>query len=1698
MNQALAKTKILPTTAQPCIVQIRDPFKPEELDYEFVGPGTTVADHLQNYDLVTAPTLVLYNQQPLLEADWEQTTLDEGDVLMLVVQPGELFTIIFFVTLAITAVLAAYSLYTILTLDEPDPGSKNDSPTYTISYRGNQRRPGQPIPVVYGEMRTYPDVTGTHTRYAGRNDQWMWQIFDLTLGECETITADDIQYEDTPLTNFDEYEIEHVPPGGTSELYPRNYFDSSEVSNIELVSLDQRTLTYAANPVGTEVHQLIFYITAPSGMYWIHDRNGEHRWKAAGVRLEWRLFGSADPWQEEIFQIPFSVAPRKYSKFIRVAPGRYEVRCSRTKTKGDPDGYKNTSTNAVDDVFWEAFSAGEVGKERTETTRLAIRIRASEAIGNGALSRMNVRVRRKISIWDSTNGWGTPVHTKLAAYAFMDACKNFYGGALDDKYIDLAHLESLTGYGVEFNGVFDGKLTLWNALNEIARPMNGRAVQKAGGVYSIALDLPDQPPVAMFTMRNIVRGSFSIEHNLPVDDKTNFVRATFKNREEGYRETIVDCVPNGITPDKPYEIRLRGVTDGDAAYAIGIRMANESRWRKKQITFETALEGFIPNFMQTIRVGHYMLGLEQTVDAVSGGVKSHTGNVLTVVEDLSHLISETDIRCFLMDTDGSPWGPVSCTVPNESTIDLGANTPPAGILVYGDDHDEPKYCVGLGDDFMMTAKVLSVQHSGEHRVRITAVEDNPNVYIEDAPPTYSPIDPPVDLTPRVEELKASLYGRGDNLYARLSWIGHNSDYYLVEMSLDAQVTWEEIDRPTDSELSVAIPLQDGIVFRVRGFSVFPGPPAFVTVDAINRPVAYPIIYDLRPMYPFNGRRIGVAWQQLQEGKNAFLKFIFNGVEVVNTLVDHTVSFFEIDHDVVMQAQSRVVHGQQFPAAGCRTVTVRLHGAQEVDGVWLEDTSYEELVMTNDPMGRILNLVATIEGEVLNVKFDWPENDPGAVFVYASPTAGFTPSDDNLVHHGDSNSFAIVGQFLHPSTQYVLIGACDRWGPDNIDYWPEFQVQSEDPSPLEDYFVDGVLQIPHGGTASTTATGSGETVLATSPALAGNPTAPTQGTGDNSTRIATTAFVKSLNYATDVDLTALENRIATLEGHFVAGVLEVVHGGTGTTTSTGTGSVVLSSGAVVSLGSGSTATHPPAADSTAKIATTQWCYDQGFGGDPPDLSGYAPLDSPAFIGTPTAPTPSTGNDSTQLATTAFVKNQNYLVAADLSGYAPLASPVFTGDPRAPTPLTSDNDTSIATTAFVKAQNYLVDADLNDLEGRVATLEGYFTTGVLDIVHGGTGSTTATGTGSVVLASSPTLTGNPKAPTPLTSDNDTSIATTAFVKAQNYLDQADYTDLDGRITTNYNDVTTIADWFGGRPGPHVLQVIYGGTGVTTSTGTGSVVLNTDPALAGNPTAPTQSSGNSSTRIATTAFVKNQNYLTSADLSGYAPINSPLFTGDPRAPTPLTSDNDTSIATTAFVKAQNYLDQADFDNLQAQITSNDNDLDVVGGWFQNGNPGWILKTVNGGTETDTATGSGSNVLATSPALAGSPTATTASTSSNSSRIATTAFVHALVNESGNTTWDKGSNSNGDWIRNNTTGLIMQWGYFDEDTLNNGTAVITYPIAFTSTNHAIIPTVHDSSSGSNGLDFCSAYRATSKTTTGCSISVPTNAGGTFLVIGY
>ena len=80
--------------------------------------------------------------------------------------------------------------------------------------------------------------------------------------------------------------------------------------------------------------------------------------------------------------------------------------------------------------------------------------------------------------------------------------------------------------------------------------------------------------------------------------------------------------------------------------------------------------------------------------------------------------------------------------------------------------------------------------------------------------------------------------------------------------------------------------------------------------------------------------------------------------------------------------------------------------------------------------------------------------------------------------------------------------------------------------------------------------------------------------------------------------------------------------------------------------------------------------------------------------------------------------------------------------------------------------------------------------------------------------------------------------------------------------------------------------------------------------------------STKIPTTAWVKGQNYITSASLTPYAllsPSGTQIYTGIHQFPTQLTSDNSTRVATTAFVKNQNYALASDLSNYGLLAGSN-----------------------------------------------------------------------------------------------------------------------------------------------------------------------------------
>jgi hypothetical protein len=341
------------------------------------------------------------------------------------------------------------------------------------------------------------------------------------------------------------------------------------------------------------------------------------------------------------------------------------------------------------------------------------------------------------------------------------------------------------------------------------------------------------------------------------------------------------------------------------------------------------------------------------------------------------------------------------------------------------------------------------------------------------------------------------------------------------------------------------------------------------------------------------------------------------------------------------------------------------------------------------------------------------------------------------------------------------------------------------------------------------------------------------------------------------------------------------------------------------------------------------------------AGGAPINSPSFIGTPLTPTAAASTNTPQVASCSFVQSA---ISAQISNM-------------------------LATTSFVNTFNSrtgtvtLTAADVTGVGGALLASPALTGAPTAPTAAPGTNNTQIATTAFVTAATggitgfapinSPAFTGTPTAPTPTPGNNTTQLATTAFVTA-----------------AVVASTTGVSQW-NGRTGAVVLTA-------ADVTGVGGALL-ASPTFTGTPAAPTAAPGTSTTQIASTAFVGAAitagavasfnsrtgavNLLTS-DITGAggAPIASPTFTGTPAAPTATAGTSTTQIATTAFVAAATAAAVVSWNGRVGAVTLLGSDITAAGG-----------------------------ALLASPAFTGTPTAPTAAPATNTTQVATTAYVMA-----------------------------------------------------------------------------------------------------------
>ena len=785
------------------VVMLHNPFRPER-DREVI----TVAEPLsirewlgeRGIDEFKCPTICLRNGSPLLRGRWDDTEIGENDLVVFVPLPqgdggggkNPLRTILMLAVMVAAiyfapilapsfvsalgvsmtvatgfAGLAISVVGTVLVnvlIPPPKPSALTanfgsapaPSPTYSLQAQGNQARLAQPIPVVYGRHRVFPDLAATPWVEYSDNNQYLHQLHCIGQGEYD---LEQVRIEDTPIASFEEIETEIVPPGAAVTLFETDVVNAPEVAGQELIGANDRETAvttndageevtivvgdgwigpFTANPAGTEATGIGIDVIMPRGLYYANDdgsfsaRTVEWEVEARAVDDEGAATGDWIALASESVTAAENTPQRKSYRYP-IAAGRYEVKVRRTNDKsGDARTGHEIRWGGLKTFLEETPEFGVV-------TLLAVRMRATDNLSQRSARLVNAIVTRRLPVWDPATGWSAPQPTRSLAWAFADAARATYGAELADARIDLAALHALDqvwqSRGDRFDAVFDQGLTVWEALTRIARC--GRALPfLQGGILRIARDAPRILPVALFGPRNIAKGSFRVQYVMPGEDTADAVTVTYFSERTWAPDEVVAALPDSDTEatDKPATVELFGCTGPEQAMREGLYMAAANRYRRRIMTFRTEFEGLIPTYGDLIAITHDLPHWGQ-----GGEVTAVDGRTLTLSEPLEWQAGEKTADATGTDTaeppvhylalrrrDGSLSGPWPVEPGGDDrTVILSENLDIAPYT--GADEERTHFAFGPGEAWALRARVLAVRPRGE-QVEITAVGEDDRVH----------------------------------------------------------------------------------------------------------------------------------------------------------------------------------------------------------------------------------------------------------------------------------------------------------------------------------------------------------------------------------------------------------------------------------------------------------------------------------------------------------------------------------------------------------------------------------------------------------------------------------------------------------------------------------------------------------------------------------------------------------------------------------------------------------------------------------------------------------------------------------------------------------------------------------------------------------------------------------------------------------
>lgn len=341
----------------------------------------------------------------------------------------------------------------------------------------------------------------------------------------------------------------------------------------------------------------------------------------------------------------------------------------------------------------------------------------------------------------------------------------------------------------------------WTIVNQDIAPVGRGMVVQFGTKFGCIYDHATQP-VQLFTMGNIVQGSFSLSY-LSTDERADSIELTYVDAEKEYEKTTFTIYSDDYDtldiPNQPTQIAMHGITSYEQAYREGKYQLYCNRLLTKTISFKADVEAIGCMVGDVIQVAH-----DVPQWSISGRVLEalDDGSVILPIDPDEITMSTDQYALMIRSSEDNTLTTYSLTSLSGAYGEVKAVA--VGNKINAEDGD--LFSLGKVESVVKPFTVTGITRSKDLEYTITAIEYADGIFDENY--TIPPKDTTIITDPNavdVINLDAHQVGWKDKLgrqmsHLYISWAmpeGAQADSFTVLLSKDTGRTWSVLTTTTN-------------------------------------------------------------------------------------------------------------------------------------------------------------------------------------------------------------------------------------------------------------------------------------------------------------------------------------------------------------------------------------------------------------------------------------------------------------------------------------------------------------------------------------------------------------------------------------------------------------------------------------------------------------------------------------------------------------------------------------------------------------------------------------------------------------------------------------------------------------------------------------------------------------------------------------